>query len=307
MGINGKDQAVVKLLHVYLYGACVFSGAFGLRIHDSPVGDAKSSVMCQGMNVTVMGTLKGSKKATSVRWLGTRAGPDSPWNFNKVQTDCLETCTPNNLIRSSLRECPGCPCTTTNPKKSMNTYLQQGLRRIEEHCPKKSGANYTMLYIGLKSSGALIQAANQSCKPQVVRIIEPSSEIIDAASLYFGLNATDVDETSVDSSRGMQVLKAGGQEGAEAVMRKMGPEVFDAIVVDCMSQDIGRFPESCRSTTLYSTIRGLLKPRGMLAQWIWPENKDLYEDYEMRERIRAVFRPHWRQDRGWVAAYKNPH
>jgi len=177
---------------------------------------------------------------------------------------CKEACQ-GCKVASDVRECATCPCTVMDPTANVYGYMMPVLNSVSQQCAWNQ--HFNVLHIGL-GSGGTVHAVNKICKTEVVRIVEYQADVIYLSNSFLGLNAKQVAPEMLTANPGMEVTQADGEMAAALMAEKM-PRTFDRIVVDCMNN--GYIPEGCKSPTLYASFRKLLRPRGVVSQWTWPQ------------------------------------
>jgi len=210
------------------------------------------NVLCQGANVRVL------VRSNNYRVIQFQ-NDNGEWLMEEGKMRCNEDAAscPKREDSPSVAACPRCDCSPIRPiEEFWAPYQSPMLVKIARHC---SGLKeYNLIVVGLGTSSGL-QGVAHHCKLGRLGVVEKQQEVVDAATKFFGLNASSI-------SRHAQVLSPyDGTEGLKKLVSDHGQHIYDAVLVDCMMQ--GRIPEGCRSPAFFKLLSQSLKFGGLVFQW----------------------------------------
>ena len=129
-----------------------------------------------------------------------------------------------------------------------------------------------MLFIGMGTGKMITKLKLQH--NVLVDVIEYDPNVVRAAELGFDFTVTE----------GEQLLVA---DAGEAIHSVNGP--YFAIAIDCMVSGI--IPLSCRSDAFLSRLAAIVSPGGVVAQFVWSEQRDALQDELMSSFAHVHFLP----------------
>ena len=177
----------------------------------------------------------------------------------------------------------------------------------ERHFPA-----HTSMIVDLLQERLSTRAAAGSPTPRLLIVglgtgLIPTSLLAALPQLGLVVDVVEIDENVVTAARtGFGFADAGRMLVADAgdAVHTLPTAAYDAVVVDCMvGQDgVGTIPAACFSDSFAARLVSLLRPRGLLAEWVWAhQRKELLERLQSQGRrftsIRSI--PHveapWRR------------
>lgn len=216
------------------------------------------NVLCRGPDVRVL------VRSNNYRIIQFR-NDNGEWLMEEGKMRCNEDISSCEKREDSpsVAECPSCACSAALPiEEFWSPYQSPMLAKIQRHC--SGSKEYNMIVVGLGTSSGL-QGVAQHCKLGRLAVVEKQQDVFDAATKFFGLNASRI------STHSQVLVPYDGAQGLKKLVLEHGQHTYDAVLVDCMNQ--GRIPEGCRSPDFYKALSQSLKPGGLVFQWSWDQDQ----------------------------------
>jgi SAM-dependent methyltransferase len=190
-------------------------------------------------------------------------------------------------------DCTPCPCAAKmdGPSRLGTNYHRVIAGQLNGLCSADSSR---VLLVGLGGS-VLTQYLADNCRQMKIDVFEISPDVVSAAQSFFGLrecqelNPGRIGVSTVDAAVGLSQLASGGEglELADGFVN--GTDAYDAVVIDCFVGQ-GKIPDACRTRETLETVRGILRPGGLLLQNAWGRSLQLAEVAEDFSQLTADYR-----------------
>lgn len=168
-------------------------------------------------------------------------------SMQKCKGSMPDTCKKKNAT-SSPSGCAACPCELDLSHRPFGNYQRRMLALLEPRCQKKS---FRVLLVGL-GGGALVQYILGKCaQGTVVEAVEYDPRMIEVATRFFGLHASQ-DVYKVEQ----------GDGGAVVADHVAQSKTFDMVLVDAFAGG-SHVPPTCRDAKFVGNIRRMIKKGGV--------------------------------------------